>query len=444
MSKRLNVLISDDLVGHVERKADGKLIFRYLDAWREGGKQIPLSLKMPLAAGEYPDKIISRWMWNLLPDNEQVLERWARQFQCSPRNVFALLENVGEDCAGAVQFLTDERLANPPQNKVRWLAETEIEERLAALRQDAAAGRKREDHGQFSLAGAQAKTAYLYDEVTRSWGIPEGRLPTTHILKPPIPTFAGHSENEVFCLRLAQEAGMSAANAKIIMFGVEKAIVIERYDRFVEQGEFYRIHQEDMCQALAVHPSDKYENQGGPGIVKIMNEVLSRSAAPRVDKARFVQAAIFNFLIGGTDAHGKNFSMLIGEFGEALMAPLYDISSILPHLKAGEVDADPRDIKMAMRVGDKYLMSDIYPRHWERLAQACDFDPDYTMALLRHHIATLPEQASAVAQGCRRDGLDHPVLDQLVDLIAQRTDGLREFYGSEPMPAKSLPYPGEA
>ena len=49
-------------------------------------------------------------LWGLLPDNERVLDRWAKKFQVSARNVFALISHVGEDCAGAVQFVTPDRL----------------------------------------------------------------------------------------------------------------------------------------------------------------------------------------------------------------------------------------------------------------------------------------------------------------------------------------------
>jgi HipA N-terminal domain len=65
---------------------------------------------MPLAAKEHSCSVVEAYLWGLLPDNEQVLARWATKFQVSARNVFALISDVGEDCAGAVQFVTPERL----------------------------------------------------------------------------------------------------------------------------------------------------------------------------------------------------------------------------------------------------------------------------------------------------------------------------------------------
>ena len=55
-------------------------------------------------------KPIEAFLWGLLPDNAAVSDRWARKFQCSARNPFALISHVGEDCAGAVQFVRLERV----------------------------------------------------------------------------------------------------------------------------------------------------------------------------------------------------------------------------------------------------------------------------------------------------------------------------------------------
>jgi serine/threonine-protein kinase HipA len=79
------------------------------------------------------------------------------------------------------------------------------------------------------LAGAQPKTALLFDG--KRWGVPSGRTPTTHILKPPTGDFEGHAENEHFSLQLARSLGIIVPNSKVLHFGDEIAIVVERYDR---------------------------------------------------------------------------------------------------------------------------------------------------------------------------------------------------------------------
>jgi serine/threonine-protein kinase HipA len=137
------------------------------------------------------------FLWGLLPDNEQTLRQWGQRFQVSHRNAFALISHVGEDCAGAVQFVRLERveaLQSTPDLEAEWLDERGVAERLRALRLNHASWRLPRDHGQFSLAGAQPKTALL--RYRGRWGVPAGRTPTTHILKPPAGEFENMAENE--------------------------------------------------------------------------------------------------------------------------------------------------------------------------------------------------------------------------------------------------------
>src|SRR5262249_7328040 len=163
-------------------------------------------------------------------------------------------------------FIRPERLevlrSEPAGREIRWLTENDVAGRLRMLRADHSAWRTASDTGQFSLAGAQPKTALLYHY--GQWGVPSGRTPTTHILKPPTGEWDGHSENEHFCLQLARACGLIVPNSSVRRFRDEIAIVIERYDRLNIGGERIRIHQEDMCQATGVHPARKYENDGGP------------------------------------------------------------------------------------------------------------------------------------------------------------------------------------
>lgn len=103
MSKELIVFLSGRPVGRVTQNERGKLEFAYDAVWRETRGSYPLSLSMPLAALEHPHESIEAYIWGLLPDNELVLARWAKYFQMSARNAFALISQVGEDCAGAVR-----------------------------------------------------------------------------------------------------------------------------------------------------------------------------------------------------------------------------------------------------------------------------------------------------------------------------------------------------
>jgi serine/threonine-protein kinase HipA len=178
MTSKLVALLDGKEIGRVNRDGRGRIRFLYDDEWRKAADAYPLSLSMPLGAKEHGRAVTEAFLWGSLPDNERVLVRWAAKFQVSARNVFALMSHVGEDCAGAVQFVTPERLhaiRGGKEDKVEWLDEADITKRLETLRADHAAWRLPRDTGQFSLAGAQPKTALLFQN--DHWGIPSGRLP---------------------------------------------------------------------------------------------------------------------------------------------------------------------------------------------------------------------------------------------------------------------------
>lgn len=119
------------------------------------------------------------------------------------------------------------------------------------------------------------------------WGIPFGRTPTTHILKPRIlsrpgePDFSSSVENEWFCMRVIQALELPVANTKIDSFSGEDVLIVERFERKVIGNKIYRLPQEDLYQALGVASGSKYEEHGGPGAKDIMN-ILSTSKENKI------------------------------------------------------------------------------------------------------------------------------------------------------------------
>ena len=313
----LVALVENREMGRVRRDRNGRLSFTYSEDWRTAADAFPLSLSMPLALGEHGHAKIDPYLWGLLPDNEQVLDKWGRKFHVSARNAFGLVAHVGEDAPGAVQFVRPgrvEALRRASPADIDWLTEAMIAERLRALRADHGAWRLPRDTGQFSLAGAQPKTALLF--LNGRWGLPSGRVPTTHILKPPTGEFDGHAENEHFCLELARALGFAVPNSRVMRFEDQIAIVVERYDRVqVARAAFQRIHQEDICQALAIPPTRKYESEGGPGVRQTVELLRTYSTKSEEDIEMFLDAVALNWLIAGTDAHAKNYAVLIGGGG---------------------------------------------------------------------------------------------------------------------------------
>ena len=416
MNTHLIAFAEDLVMGTVTQAKGGRLTFLYADEWLASSGAYPLSVSIPLAPGQQGQRKIEPFLWGLLPDNEIVLGQWARKFHVSPRNVFGLIANVGEDCAGAVQFVRPERLdairlgARP---QVQWLDEAGVADRLRALRQDQSAWRMAGDTGQFSLAGAQPKTALLLEN--GRWGVPSGRLPTTHILKPPTGEFDGHAENEHFCLELARSFNLPVANSEIRRFEDQIAIVIERYDRVKTGGTIHRVHQEDVCQAMGLPPTKKYQSDGGPGVREIAELLTTFSTAPVEDIKTFVGTIAFNWLVAGTDAHAKNYALLLGSESRIRLAPLYDLASALPY-----PGMRPIGLKLAMKIGGEYGLRNIAARHWRKLAVDAHQNPEEVLANLRATVEAMSDRVLTVQQRARREGLTHEILDRLSDRLIVR------------------------
>lgn len=410
----LTAVMNGAAIGKVVRERSGRLRFDYADAWRQHPEAVPLSLSMPLIRTTHAHAAIDAFLWGLLPDNEQTLARWASHFHVSARNAFGLLAHIGEDCAGAVQFVPADRLPALQEqaiDDIDWLDEAEIGQRLRTLRLDPSATRRATDHGQFSLAGAQPKTALLRRD--GRWGVPAGRTPTTHILKPPSAAFDGYAENEHFCLALAHRLGLPTAQSELHRFDGEPAIVVTRFDRIEQHGQLLRVHQEDLCQALAVPPTRKYQSDGGPGPLAIIDVLRTHSSVPSRDVDTFIDALAFNWLIAGTDAHAKNYALLSGRGGRVRLAPLYDLGSALPYPALRQ-----DKLAMAMKIGNTYRLRDIRRQHWESLLRGARVDVEAALARITDMTETLPDHASDLTRRMRDDGLDHPILQSLPTLLA--------------------------
>ncbi len=411
----LLILIEGEPAGRVLADKSGRLSLSYEKAWRESAQGYSLSVSMPLATITYHQKPVWPYLWNLLPENPNVLQRWAQQYHVSAGNPFRLLAHVGADVPGAAQFIPPERCAEFQSEQrliVEWIDEDELRERLIQLRADISAVRRPQDIGKMSLPGAQAKTAFYWDRQTNRWGVPGGRTPTTHIIKPCVPGFDGLVENEHLCQDIAARLELPAARSFVLMLD-QPYIVVERYDRLPPAPGTRlprRIHQEDMCQALGLMPARKYQEDGGPGIPQITALIRRVSASPEVDMERFLKANMLNWLIGGTDAHAKNYSFLIGAGDEVRLAPLYDLSSQLPY---PELIAQ----RVAMKIGDHYDFALVTAADWRTLARSCALDEDRIIGMLTDMARALPDVVSAAHAQARTDGLTERVLGPLAQLL---------------------------
>jgi len=416
MTDTLLVILDDVVAGTLTRLSGGRLRFDYDASYQERSGPTPLSLSMPAQVRSHPDQQINPWLWGLLPDNEQVLRRWGREFHVSASSAFSLLATpIGEDCAGAVRFAPPDELEHVlgRTGEVTWLTEDDVASRLRELREDSTAWLGRTFTGQFSLAGAQAKTALLFDG--SRWGVPSGPIPTTHILKPAIAGLDDHDLNEHLCLDAARRAGLIAARSTIGRFADETAVVITRYDRIRDaEKRIARVHQEDLCQALGVPPGGKYQNEGGPTparIARLFRDAMTPQAGEEAVR-RFADALIWNWLIAGTDAHAKNYSVLLAG-NQVRLAPLYDIASALPY------GTHERKLRLAMKIGSSY---DVFLQRsrWPDAARDLGLDADALVERARELARITPDAFADAASAPEVEALQRDLPGQLLQLVADR------------------------
>jgi len=242
------------------------------------------------------------------------------------------------------------------------------------------------------------------------WGIPSGHVPTTHILKPPAQQeLEGFDVNEHICLRLAKELGLAVAESRLQTFAGQATLVVARYGRVrTGGGRFMRLHQEDTCQSLGVSPLRTYENEGGPGPAHIVDLLLRESDDAATDVAAFLDALALNWVIGGTDAHAKNYSLLLSARSVRL-APFYDLISILPYPHR----VPYREAALAMRIEREYRSWKLRRRHWKGLATQCDLDSGPVVERVGELVGAVPGAMERASSEVQSEGGRHDIIERL-------------------------------
>lgn len=319
--KQLRVFLAGKECGVLEQSAQGNLSFSYLGHY--GSDQTPISISMPPRALAYPKSFILPFVQGLLPDNESALQAIGMRFGVSYKNPFALLSKIGADVAGALQFLGDEPPGSQPPIQ---LDESEIERLLREKMVEYSAAIPGSGVGLFSLAGAQPKLALVRSK--DAWFTGTYDLPTTHILKPMPTELPDLDLVELMTMQTARELGLKVSNASFMSAGNLRVLLVERYDRKVLGGRVERVHQEDFLQALSISPQQKYQkSQGGPGLKRIAQLLRMIPGPARAVVAKeFFAGFSFNILMRATDAHAKNYSLLL-DGTSVQLAPLYDLIS---------------------------------------------------------------------------------------------------------------------
>ena len=413
MTAALLVRIDDATVGRLWLDDRKLFCFQYDPLWLERSR-IPLSLSLPLRPEPYLDDRSHPFFANLLPE-ERIRAVVARNLGISPNNDYGILERIGGDCAGAVSLAPEGAEVQRDLSRYRQLSPDELFAIIRELPQrPLLAGEK---GIRLSLAGAQKKLPVFYDDEEYSLGY--GSCPSNYIIKPAIENLDGTVENEAFCMALAREAGLEVPFSFIQEHEDVRVFVVKRYDRVTKARGTERLHQEDFCQALGINPEFKYEAEGGPKLAACFDLLRRSSARPGGDVLSLLNWVIYNYLIGNSDAHGKNISLLLLPEGPVL-APFYDQLSTRVYAHYGLSEG------LAMRIGGEGDPASVRKQHWERFALEVGVKPRLVLARVadlarRVEAARLPLFKGAFAR-YRCDALY-----RLMELIAAQSESIARW-----------------
>jgi serine/threonine-protein kinase HipA len=366
-SQELLVRLGDEAIGWLRQSGDGRMQFDYLS---EANKV--LSIGMPLKKKRFDHKLCEAFFGGLLPESEAVRKVLASRFGIRASDNFALLKAIGNDCAGAVSLHDPSQVVTPSTTlaRLKELSESELAEEIRQLPRrplfvDAVEGLR------LSLAGAQDKGAVCL--INNRVALPLDGAPSTHILKPNIPELENTVLNEYLCLRIAAQIGLQVPKCELRQAEDQAYLLVERYDRQVQNGCIIRIHQEDFCQALGIVSARKYERQDGPSLARCFT-LIEKTEQPAVNKLTFLNYITFNYLVGNMDAHGKNFALLHTPRGVQL-APIYDVLCTVAYAKLTS--------EMAMKVGGQYRADGVTLENWQAFAKENQLSFTYLRGVMK-------------------------------------------------------------
>ncbi|PLX69005.1 MAG: hypothetical protein C0603_04785 [Denitrovibrio sp.] len=354
---------------------------------------------------------IKRLIMNLLPEG-QGLEELSSMMHISKGNVFGLIKAIGLETTGALSFHAEPD--GIEETSFREIPEEELIYRIKERSQTPIT--IWDNKPRLSVAGVQEKLPIMIDE-KGTYGLGEGELASTHILK-----FGKDPDeqlvlNEHLCMTLAKRLNLPVAETEILRLG-EPVLKVKRFDRISKGTTVDRLHIIDGCQMLDLPPSYKYERvYGDGGDVKDFREgaslekifkVASLCSVPAVATRDILNWVLFNLIIGNCDAHGKNISWHYTS-DEIKVIPFYDMLSI--SIYEGKYNQN-----LAMAIGDNFS-SKIYAYDLAEMCEVCELQPRFVSRTLDKMAKAVLTETDTLISGFTLVGNETDFMEKLVSLL---------------------------
>ena len=403
-------------VGSISGESEFTATFAYSPDYVRSRDSMPISASLPLREAAFNQGETRTFFEGLLPEGF-IRRTIAKNNRVDADDYLSLLCMLGSECPGAISIRGDDYTPTDPGYKEAG-AKTMYE--LASGSADVTAELAVE--AQLSLQGSTGKIG-SYKGEDGTWYIPQGGAPSTHIIKQGNVRYGDIVQNECLMLMTAEALGVEVQSSEIVKckgHGKDKLLLAtERYDRTLAGSVRkidgmscpLRLHQEDFGQAMGVSAANKYEHLGKHHMRDMFRVLREKSASPIEDQIKLWDIVVFNYLIGNTDAHIKNFSIVYDEnMRSARLAPAYDLVSTIIY--------DNQSDDMAFAVGGVGKWEDIDRNAFEKACVECRLNTRFFMKRFDEMSAQFEKALLESAAGLSKDG--YPEAQNIAEKILKK------------------------
>jgi serine/threonine-protein kinase HipA len=326
----LEVHLHGDSIGTLTRTAGDTTLFAFNGRYMADEARPTLGLAFKTSEGALRTQLqpyrmrLMPFFSNLLPEGH-LRQYLAERGGVHPDREFFLLWLLGEDLPGALRAIPAEGDVLPPAYARRARAESDGERDPGgshALR--------------FSLAGVQLKFSAIA-QASGGLTIPANGVGGSWIVKLPSERHTGVPRNEYSMMTLATRLGMSVPRVKLMdireienlpsglgALREHEALAVERFDRLPDGAQ---VHMEDFAQVFDLYPANKYKKASSMNIARVLGIETTQD-----DVREFIRRLVFNALIGNSDMHVKNWSLLYPDRRRPRLSPAYDLLSTTAYI----------------------------------------------------------------------------------------------------------------
>ncbi len=320
-------------VGEIEGNSSEDARFSYSKEYISRNDSKAISVALPIQDEPFSPEQTKVFFDGLLPEGF-MRKSIANNMHLDENDYLSILYNLGKECLGAIRIDESDELQESWYEAIT----SEQVEKLAAEGTTKSTEIVIKTH--LSLTGASGKVGLYYDDKEGKWYLPGGLAPSTHIVKQSHVRLDGIVTNEQLSMLAARKCGIDISESFIVNAGKgidsEVLFATKRYDRIIDEtspmiGNLkrpYRIHQEDFAQAMGIASFEKYEREDQNYAEKMFEIIRNYTRSPLEDQLRLWNRIVYNFVLGNTDAHIKNYSLLYDPHMEGIsLAPAYDMLS---------------------------------------------------------------------------------------------------------------------